>query len=377
MLYQLINDNPNNKVAEYADKYLNIKLKVSSIKNRNIKKYIPYEKFDTLYSLIKNKIPGVIVKSIYQDNERDNVFIEFIDKKKLYNFEIPRKRLYTPTTSIFISWMILTSLVLVFIALTFAKNQIRAIIRLADAAYQFGLGNDISNFKPEGALEVRKAGIAFLDMKSRIEEQMKQIKIMLAGISHDLRTPITRIMLQLEFLKPSKEITEIKEDLESMQHMISEYIDYIKNNQLEDIVKTDICELLKNLINKFYKNGNIEYDLEIKSLYANIRPNAIKRAISNVIENGIKFGSKIYIDLKYKKGKVIIIIEDNGPGIPESERENIFKAFYKLDASRNMNKTGVGLGLSISKDIINQQGGYIYINDKNIRLSGASIVIKI
>lgn len=375
ILYRLINSNSNDKTIEYADKYLNIKLNITSPKKRYLKSYIPQEKFEALYKVIKNKMPYVVVKSIYQDTDRDNVFIEVTSKGKLYSFEIPRKRLYTPTTSIFISWMLLTSLVLVLIALTFAKNQIRAIIRLADASHQFGLGKDISKFKPEGALEVRKAGMAFLDMKSRIEEQINQTKIMLAGISHDLRTPITRIMLQLAFLRPSKEIDEIKEDLESMQHMINEYIQYVKNNQLETINNIDICALLKNLIGKFYKDKNITYEFEMESLYIDIRANAIKRAIANVIENGLKFGSKLYVNLKIQDEKIVITIEDNGPGIPKQERENIFKAFYKLDASRNLNKMGVGLGLAISKDIITQQGGEIYINSNNIKLPGSSICI--
>lgn len=375
MLYQLINSNSSNQIIEYADKHLNIKLSIKNNQKRHLKTYIPHEKFESLYNVIKNKIPYVIIKSIYQDSDRDNVFIEISSKGKIFRFEIPRKRLYTPTTSIFISWMILTSLVIIFIALTFAKNQIRAIIRLADASHQFGLGKDISKFKPEGALEVRKAGIAFLDMKSRIEEQINQTKIMLAGISHDLRTPITRIILQLAFLKPSKEIDEIKEDLESMQHMINDYIGYVKNNQLEMINNVDICSLLKGLINKFYKNDNISYEFEIDTLYIDIRPNAIKRAISNVIENGLKFGTKVYINLKTHDEKLFITIEDNGMGIPKQESKNIFKAFYKLDVSRNLNKTGVGLGLAISKDIITQQGGEIYINYNNIRLPGSSICI--
>ncbi|MBN8828648.1 MAG: ATP-binding protein [Sphingobacteriia bacterium] len=354
------------QISDYSANYLKFKI----IKNsKNIYKH--NSKFNDLAKSIKGKDI-----TIWQHNERENIFIYLKDKNLI--FEVPRKRIYTPTTTIFMAWMFTVSAIFITVSLIFTKNQIRAITRLAEAAEAFGRGQDISTFKPEGAKEVKKAGFAFLDMKERIEQQVNQRTVMLAGVSHDLRTPLTRIKLALAMLPSNDETCAIQEDINEMQHMISEYLDFAKRDDLESFQEIDIIEFTRNIIKRYQTQDKKVYLItKFKNLNANIKAVSFRRAMVNIIDNGLRFGNLVEVTIEKKGDKLRIYIEDNGNGIPEQEHEKIFSAFYRSDYARNLKHSGAGLGLAISRDIINSHGGNIKVNKNNLKLKGASIAIEI
>jgi two-component system, OmpR family, osmolarity sensor histidine kinase EnvZ len=308
-------------------------------------------------------------------NNKADLIIYMQIKQGVLQIEISRKRFYTPTTYIFIMWMIAISTILAMVALLFTRIQIRSITRLADAAEKLGKGHNIAKFKPEGAKEVRKAGYAFLKMKDRIERQITQRTEMLAGVSHDLRTPITRIKLALAMQTDSSEINEIRNDILEMEHMIREYIDFARGDSGEEAKFVDIVSVLSQVIDKF-KNDNIliEFNSNMQNFLISLRIVAIKRMLSNIIANATKFGNEIKIHLMVSEHFIRIIFEDNGIGIPMSEYDNIFKPFYRIDEARNLQNGGAGLGLAIARDIASSHGGKIEVA-KSKTLGGAMFIV--
>jgi two-component system osmolarity sensor histidine kinase EnvZ len=251
-----------------------------------------------------------------------------------------------------------------FIAMIFLKNQTRPIINLARAAEKFGRGENIDEFRPSGALEIRQAGYEFDKMRKRIMRHLNQRSEMLSGISHDLRTPLTRMKLQLTFIKDQELSKKISLDIDEMEKMLNEYLQFTSSSYLEKDETFNISELIENIIKK-YENIDISTKLTAR-VYMNGRKNLIKRSINNLIDNSIKYANKIYIQLSKKNNNIIIHIDDDGPGIPEKERENVFKPFYRIDKSRGDSKSSVGLGLSITSDIIKSHGGNILLEKSPI-----------
>ena len=279
----------------------------------------------------------------------------------------PERRLFTPTTYIFLLWMLGSSVVLSGIAILFLRNQIRPILRLADAADNFGKGRDVSGFKPEGAIEVRRAGSALLVMRDRLRRQSTQRTSMLSGVSHDLRTPLTRMKLQLAMLPDSPEITELKTDVDEMETMIEAYLAFARGEEAEAACKTDI-ELILNEVVASARRAGANVDLSIEqSLAVSLRPNAFKRCMSNLIGNAARYGKKIEITTRINErgsGKAIeIMVDDDGPGIPDNRREEVFRPFVRLDDSRNPETGGVGLGLTIARDIARSHGGDLVLGE--------------
>ena len=271
----------------------------------------------------------------------------------ILEFRANKKRIYSSTTYIFILWMVSASIILFIVALLFLKNQIKPIRKLAIAVDRFGKGKNIQNFKPSGAKEVRRVSNAFKIMKDRIENSITQRNKMFSSIYHDIRTILTRMKLNLELHKLDK--GGLKKDLIEMEEMVEEYLKYAKGEEKEKIQKINIVNLL-NSIKKRYSKKNIFFKND-KKINISIRLNSIKRCINNILSNSLKFSKKVEISCNKKKDYVEIIIDDDGPGIPKSERKKVLQPFYRVEDSRNRNTGGIGLGITIAADIINNHGG--------------------
>ena len=285
-------------------------------------------------------------------------------KNGYFQFFVPKERLTSSSARIFAFWITLPALLVISIAMIFLKNQTRPIIKLAEASEKFGRGEEIEEFRPSGALEIRKAGYEFEKMRKRIKRHLNQRSEMLSGISHDLRTPLTRIKLQLALIKDKKIASELSEDVDEMEKMLNEYLQFTKTGAKERTIKFDIVNLISEIIGK-YNNPKIKF-LETDEIIFEGRKDLLKRCINNIIDNSLKYGKRIDINLKRLRKELVLKIEDDGPGIPESEIENVLKPFYKIDKSRSESKNSVGLGLSISSDIARSHGGKLQLEKSNL-----------
>jgi two-component system osmolarity sensor histidine kinase EnvZ len=292
-----------------------------------------------------------------------------------FKFLVPRDRITSSSARIFALWITVPALIMVFISLIFLKNQTRPITNLAKAAEKFGKGDEIDEFKPSGAAEIRQAGYEFDKMRKRIVRHLNQRSEMLSGISHDLRTPLTRMKLQITFIKDKELGNKLSEDINEMEKMLNEYLQFTSSSYLEKDEEFNLSELIENTV-KRYNNKNISINL-LSRIYINGRKNLIQRCINNLIDNGIKYGEKVHIALNKNKNNLFIKIEDNGPGIPEAEYDNVFKPFYKIDKGRADAKSSVGLGLSIASDIIRSHGGNIKLEKSSINGLGVKIFLPV
>ena len=269
----------------------------------------------------------------------------------------PKERIQASSIRIFSLWITLPAFLLILVAMIFLKNQTRPIIKLAEASEKFGRGEDVEEFRPSGALEIRKAGYEFDRMRKRIIRHLNQRSEMLSGISHDLRTPLTRIKLQLALIKDMEISKKLSGDVDEMEKMLNDYLQFSKSTFSDKTETFDISELIKSTVKK-YENADISIDQPEKTIFTG-RKNLIQRCLNNLIDNALKYATKVKVKQKKIRKTIVIIIEDDGPGIPASEYENVFKPFYKIDKGRSEAKSSVGLGLSISSDIIRSHGGTI------------------
>ena len=295
----------------------------------------------------------------------------------LLNVNVHEKRLYSSTPYIFLMWMIGSSLVLFAIAIIFMRNQIRPIRRLAIAARSFGMGRGSSEIKPSGAKEVRQATQAFRQMRERISRQFAQRTEMLAGVSHDLRTPLTRMKLQIEMLERTPETRELQDDIQEMERMIDGYLTFARGEGSESLSKINLASLIEEIISTERRDGSlinfVNKSKTIKSV--TLRPQAIKRAITNLIINSKKYAETVKVEFEYNSEHAIITIDDNGPGIKPEHRDDVFKAFFRLDPSRNTDTGGTGLGLTIAKDIIQSHGGDLLLSEASLGGLRATITL--
>ena len=281
------------------------------------------------------------------------------------------KRMRESTTVLVFLWMAGMALVVTTIAVLFLRNQVRPIRRLAAAADALGKGRPVTDLRPSGAAEVRLAGAAFLEMQGRIQRQITQRTEMLAGVSHDLRTPLTRVRLQLAMLADAHpdsrpEIAESEQDLLLMEHMIDEYMAFARGQGGEAPVSTDLAEIIDDVAGDARREGRpITLEVE-RPLVMALRPNAIRRCLTNLVENAVHHGASVAISATRRDDIVSVTVEDDGPGIPEAQREEVFKPFFRLDSARNPRTGGAGLGLAIARDVARGHGG-------DIRMSGASL----
>jgi two-component system osmolarity sensor histidine kinase EnvZ len=267
------------------------------------------------------------------------------------------KRLNTSTTYIFILWMIGSSVLFFVVAAIFLRNQVKSLRRLAAAADGFGKGRPIAFSKVEGALEVRQAAVAFIQMRDRIQRQIRQRTDMLAGVSHDLRTPLTRMKLALELMGDDPTVAELKSDVVEMEHLLQVYLDFARGEGTETPVDTDIAALLQDIAAAAAREGKAVSVNQPPELMVPIRPNALRRCLGNLIANGARYGSHVWLTGRPAEDGVDILVDDDGPGIPPAERDHVFQPFIRLDSSRNPSTGGIGLGLTIARDVARSHGG--------------------
>ncbi|SCA58202.1 putative two-component sensor histidine kinase [Candidatus Terasakiella magnetica] len=273
-----------------------------------------------------------------------------------------RKRLFSSTTYVFVLWMLGSSLLLFGVAIVFMRNQVRPIRRLAVAADAFGKRQDVERFKPEGAREVRQAAMAFLLMKGRIERQIEQRTHMLAGVSHDLRTPLTRMKLQLAMMGDDEDVKDLSEDIHEMEHMLEGYLAFARGEGGEATSETNLSELIESIVSGLKRKGvAVDYHCEGK-IFLQVRPNAFRRCVTNLVENAARYGEHLSVRLGQRHEMIEVTVDDDGPGIPAEKYEEVFKPFFRLDKSRNIQTGGVGLGLSIVRDVVRTHGGDIQLS---------------
>ena len=294
---------------------------------------------------------------------KDLIDIKIAYKKGYFQFYIPRERVTNSSARMFALWITLPAFLLITIAILFLKNQTRPIIKLAKASERFGKGEEIEEFVPSGALEIRQAGYEFEKMRKRILRHLNQRSEMLSGISHDLRTPLTRIKLQLTFIKDKEISKKLSEDVKEMEKMLDEYLQFARSQFSEKTTKINLNKLIESVSSK-YENSKIKLELS-ENVEINGRINLLQRCLENLINNSIKYANNTYLKLNKSSNHSIVIVEDDGPGIPINEYENVFKPFYKIDKSRGGSKSSVGLGLSIANDIIKSHGGNIKLDKSN------------
>src|ERR1700730_10106333 len=276
---------------------------------------------------------------------------------------VPSKRLFSPTTYIFVMWMVGSSVVLLAVATVFLRNQVKSLRRLAAAADGFGKGHEVPFFKVEGAAEVRQAAIAFLKMRARIQRQIRQRTQMLAGVSHDLRTPLTRMKLALELLRDDPAARELKSDVAEMERMVHGYLDFARGEGTEAPVETDISLLLEDIAAAVRRQGtSLSLAVPPECVMA-VRPNALRRCLGNLIGNAYRHSSHVWLTGIAIADGIDILVDDDGPGIRPADRDRAFRAFVRLDASRNPSTGGVGLGLTIARDVARSHGGEITLEN--------------
>ena len=277
----------------------------------------------------------------------------------LIEFLVPKNRVSASSVRLFVLWTTLPSIVLILIALIFLKNQTKPLVRLAKAAERFGKGNYVNDFRPSGAAEIRKAAYEFDRMAKRINRHLNQRSEMLSGISHDLRTPLTRLKLQLAMLNQKTISEKMSKDIDEMEKMLNNYLQFAKTQIQEDTTKINLSILFKEIEKNFKNKDLILVSIENISIVG--RHSSLKRCFENIIQNGLVYGNKVYIKLRKSSNRAVINIDDDGPGIPMDQYKNVFKPFFRLDKSRSLNTSGVGLGLAIVEDIVNSHGGIIQL----------------
>lgn len=335
--------------------------------------------FSLLDRTLSEEITRQIGRPFWLDTVGDSDIIEIriqLEGKVLRVFA-RRSQAYASNTHIFLLWMVGTSLVLLTIAIAFLRNQIRPILQLAEAADSFGKGRPMpSDFRPRGAEEVRRAGSAFLVMRERIERQIEQRTAMLTGVSHDLRTILTRFKLQLALARSKADIEALDQDIEDMRSMLEGYLAFARGEAGEDQGMFDLSAFL----DKMQEEARLRDGPSIEMRLAGdpqvlVRPNAFSRLLTNVVNNAFRYARHVVIDVQHGEGSLTVTVDDDGPGIPPEKREEVFKPFVRLDASRNQDESGTGLGLSIARDIARSHGGDIILDDSP--LGGLRVIIRV
>lgn len=316
------------------------------------------------------------VTNIYINEGNKNLMVLIDRPNGLYEFKTSSKNIFSSSIFGFVLWMIGTSVLLFLVAVLFLRIQVRSIAELAQVAEDFGKGIDNKDFKPYGSSEVRKAAIAFIKMKERINRQISERTQMLAGVSHDLRTPLTRMKLQSSMMPDGQDKNDFLNDICEMEKMLDGYLAFVSGEGGETASFVDMNEMILSILNKFRNTqALIRYSTNDQVSAIQGREQALKRALTNVISNAFRYGKTIAVKLESNNNKLEVTIDDDGPGIPEDKREEVFKAFVRLEESRNKETGGVGLGLSIAKDVITSHGGRIELLDSP--MGGLRVLVSI
>ncbi|MGI9522977.1 MAG: ATP-binding protein [Hyphomicrobiaceae bacterium] len=373
------NDNYGSLVSLARDR-LNIQVQV--LPSGDLPSVRPKPFFSLLDKTLSNEIRlRLRGKPFWIDTvgDSDHVEIKIGLENAILNFVAQRSQTYASNSHIFLIWMVVTSVVLLTVAILFLRNQIRPILRLADAADAFGKGRPVpEDFQPRGAREVRQAAIAFLEMRDRIRQHVDQRTAMLAGVSHDLRTILTRFKLELALLGDSPEIRALDHDVQEMQVMLEEYLAFAKGDGGEVAQPTPLRELIEEVCDK-QRRPEVQITFKQSSrrreIYLPLKRQAFKRALTNLVSNASRYGSNVVLRAAKARRWVIVEVEDDGPGIPKSERENVFRPFYRLDDARNQDRGNTGLGLAITRDIARSHGGDVTLGSSS--LGGLRAVIRV
>ena len=334
--------------------------------------------FEILDQILSEEISDQIRKPFWIDTVGNSDLVEVrikLDDKRILRVYARRSQAYASNTHIFIVWMVGASLVLLTIAILFLRGQIRPILALASAAESFGKGQKIDDFSPRGADEIRRAGLAFIQMRERIERQIEQRTAMLTGVSHDLRTILTRFKLQLALAGDSADLEYLNQDVEDMQSMLEGYLAFARGEAEEDVGQLKLHDLMNRLTLEAELHGKslttaVEGDDNIR-----VRPNAFTRLVANLASNAYRYANTVHIDARHGAKWLTITVDDDGPGIPERSRDDVFKPFFRLDEARNLDSSGTGLGLAIARDIARSHGGNVTLSDSP--LGGLRAVIRV
>ncbi|MCC4241990.1 ATP-binding protein [Thalassospira povalilytica] len=316
---------------------------------------------EELFVALSERVQRPFYFNLDLDNRRLEIRVQF--KEGVLSIVAPRKRLYSSTTYIFFMWIAGSALILYGVAVIFMRNQVRPIRRLAKAADQFGRGVEVGDFKPEGAAEVRMAATSFMSMRDRIARHLSQRTALLAGVSHDLRTPLTRMKLELAMQQSSPGVDALKQDVIDMERMVDAYLAFARGEEGEKAETTDIGKLLTDQVGEALRDGQ-QIDLHIEdSLEMDVRPQSLRRCISNIMSNAGRYANNLSVRAGRRGQDYEIVFDDDGPGIPVDKREEVFKPFYRLEESRNQATGGVGLGMTIARDSARGHGGDVILED--------------
>ena len=337
---------------------------------------LPKPFFEILDESLSNELRRRVARPFFVDTVGRSSLIEIrVQLDDSIMRVIARRSQAAPSNShIFLIWMVSTSLILLIIAILFLRNQIRPVLALADAAESFGKGRDVA-YRPRGAQEVRRAGVAFLDMKRRIERAIEQRTAMLNGVSHDLRTVLTRFKLSLEFIEPSAELDDLKRDVDEMSRMLEGYLAFARGDASESAEPVDIRGFLEVLQADAQRSGDTVSLRIVGDPVVSVRPDAFRRLLANLVSNAARFGDRIEISAVHDERYLTVTVDDDGPGIPEEQRADVFRPFHRLDEARNQDHAGTGLGLAIVRDIARSHGGDVTL--ANSPLGGLRAVVRV
>lgn len=321
--------------------------------------------FRTLDRTLRRSLTASMDNPVWFDTTRYPAYVDIRVQTDtgVLRFIAVRERVFATTGHIFLLWLFGATALLSLVSVIFIRNQVKPIRRLADTAKRFGRGEDDTEFKPAGAREVREAAHAFIDMRQRITRHLDQRTSMLAGVSHDLRTPLTRLKLQLALMPDGQERDDAISDVSEMEHMLEEYLAFARGQVSEETIEADVSALVTEAVEAARRSDpGIALAAE-DDIRANVRPGVFKRGIANLIANACAYGTTCEVSVRRQKRRLEIIVDDDGPGIPADKREEAFKPFSRLDEARNMNREGVGLGLAIARDVARGHGGEVELSE--------------
>ncbi|MFQ6016794.1 MAG: ATP-binding protein [Kiloniellaceae bacterium] len=355
------------QVFRLADR--SMRLKLTFIEDGRLPDRTPTESLNIFTNVLDHKLTLALNEHVGRPflidtrSREDEVEIQVQLADGVLRALVPRERLFSSTTYIFIMWMVGSSIVLFAVAVLFMRNQVKPIRRLAHAAESFGKGRDVTDFKPEGATEVRQAAAAFLQMRDRIKRQIDQRTEILAGVSHDLRTPLTRMKLQLAMLRATPEADSLESDVTEMERMVEGYLAFARGEGSEPPRPTEVSALLRDVVAQMKRDGGV-IDLHVEqAITVPLRRETMRRCLTNLIANAQRHGEHVSLSAGQRGRMIEITIDDDGPGIPAAQREDVFKPFFRLEGSRNPETGGVGLGLTIARDVVRNHGGDLTLEE--------------
>ncbi|WP_299438869.1 ATP-binding protein [uncultured Rhodospira sp.] len=326
---------------------------------------IPAMRSDPIERALRQRMGGYIPYPFVIDGRPgDHMLTVHIQRPDgLLSVDVWKERLFTESIFLFVFWMASSSIVLFGVAAIFMRNQVRPLLRLARAADAFGKGREAPNLRITGATEVRQAARAFIAMRDRIRRQIDQRTAMLAGVSHDLRTPLTRMKLQLAMLDGVEGIDDLRADVAEMERMVDAYLDFARGAGTETAHPTDLGAVLQQVVERYRRSGG-EITLTVpKSITLPLKQQAFERCVGNIVGNAVRHGGRVDVQAVLRGERAEVIVDDDGPGIPADQRETVFKAFQRLESSRNLKTGGMGLGLTIARDLVRGMGGDIALLD--------------